>query len=239
MHPIISYLREKLLNAGDSQKAKEMQAYMKTKQPFHGVQTPIRKQILNEALNHHKISSREEWETIILELWNGKTREEMYMALDIAERFKKFRTDEAWPLFEKLANSVSNWDTLDTIAIRLIGDLVYKNRDFEGELIKWRMSENFWIRRASLLAHLKHKKDTNTPLLAETILMLAHENEFFIRKAIGWALREYAKTDPEWVKNFINENEKKLSSLSKREALKNIIRKKRDLQKKILSRFEI
>jgi 3-methyladenine DNA glycosylase AlkD len=225
MHPIISYLREKLLNASDSQKAKEMQAYMKTEQPFYGVQTPIRKQILKEALSRYKISSRDEWESIILELWNGKTREEMYLALDTAERFKKFRTDEAWSLFETLANSVSNWDTLDTIAIRLVGDLIYENRDFECELIKWRMSENFWIRRASLLAHLKHKKETNIPLLAETILILAHENEFFIRKAIGWVLREYAKTDPEWVKNFIKENEKILSSLSKREALKNIIRK--------------
>jgi 3-methyladenine DNA glycosylase AlkD len=222
MHRMVAYLKEQLKTAADPEKAKEMQAYMRTDQPFYGVQSQARREILKKASAQFRINSREEWESVILELWSGKTREEMYLALGIAERFKTYRTQEAWSLFEKLVHSATNWDTLDSIAILLIGDLVYKNRALEGDLKKWRNSENFWVRRASLLAHLKHKKNTNRSLLAETILLLAHEKEFFIRKAIGWVLREYAKTDCEWVKNFVKNNEDKLSSLSKREALKNI-----------------
>ncbi|MCB0173573.1 MAG: DNA alkylation repair protein, partial [Anaerolineae bacterium] len=86
--------------------------------------------------------------------------------------------------------------------------------------------DNFWVRRASLLAHLRHKEQTNTQLLADTILALCHESEFFIRKAIGWVLRDYSYTDPAWVSNFVAQYDDRLSGLSKREALKQINRNK-------------
>lgn len=222
LHPLVTFLRAQLEKAGDPGKAVEMRAYMKTDQPFYGVPAGPRRIIFRNGLNLFGITSRREWESAILDLWNGKSREEMYLALDLAERFRKYRTPTAWPLFKKLVYTAPNWDTLDWIAAKLVGELVMNYRQFEQDLVKWRSDEILWVRRAAILAHLKHKEKTNLPLLSETILFLSWEDEFFIRKAIGWVLREYAKTDPEWVLDFVNKNENRLSSLSKREALKNI-----------------
>jgi len=225
MQPIVEYIKNELKCKGDSTKAPQKQAYMKTDQPFYGVQSKLRKQIFRDAIKEYPIKSREEWETVIIELWNGTHREEMYQALEVAEWYKNYHDESLWPLFEKLLRSATNWDTVDWLSSNLIGQLVYKYRHFEKELWEWSDDKNFWVRRASLLAHLKHKQNTNKELLSETILKLANEKEFFIRKAIGWVLRQYSYTDPEWVLQFVNMHEDKLSGLSKREALKAVNRK--------------
>ncbi len=116
-------------------------------------------------------------------------------------------------------------DTLDLLSSNLIGRLAEKYRHFEKELWEWSDDENFWVRRASMLAHLKHKEKTNIELLSQTILKLAHEKELFIRKAIGWVLRQYSYTDQNGVSQFVNNYKEQLSGLSKREALKAINRK--------------
>lgn len=224
MQPITKYINDCLSKNGDSLKAPEMQAYMKTDQPFYGVQSKLRKQIFRDAIKKYPIKSRDEWESIILELWNGSYREEMYQALEVAERYKIYHDEDAWQLFERLLRTATNWDTVDGIAPSLIGRLVEKYRHFEKELWEWTDDENFWVRRGSLLAHLKHKDKTNIKLLSQTILKLAHEKEFFIRKAIGWILRQYSYTDADWVSQFVNKYKDKLSGLSKREAMKAINR---------------
>jgi len=226
MQPITKYILNKFMQHGDAIKATQMQAYMKTEQPFYGVQSKLRKQIFLDSINNYPITSREEWEMAILELWNGTHREEMYQALEVAERFKVYHIESAWNLFETLLRSASNWDTVDWLSSNLIGQLVYKYRHFEKDLFKWTDDDNFWVRRASLLAHLKHKDRTNNKLLSLTILKLAHEKEFFIRKSIGWVLRQYSYTDSDWVSQFVEKYEDKLSGLSKREALKAINRNK-------------
>ena len=226
MQPITKYIKNELKHHGEATKAPQMQAYMKTDQPFFGVQSKPRKQIFRDAIKKYPITSREDWELIILELWNGTHREEMYQALEVAERYKKYHDELAWNLFEKLLRSATNWDTVDWLSSNLIGRLVEKYRHFERQLVEWSADENFWVRRASILAHLKHKEKTNTKLLASTILKLAHEKEFFIRKAIGWVLRQYSYTDPDLVMQFVKNHDDKLSGLSKREALKAINRKR-------------
>ena len=160
MQPIIKYIKNELMRNGDRVKAPQMQAYMKTEQPFYGVQSKLRKQIFRDAIKKHPITSREEWEKVILELWNGTHREEMYQALEVAERYKKYHDESAWQLFEKLLRSASNWDTVDWLSSNLIGELVYRYRHFEKQLVKWSNDDNFWVSRASLLAHLKHKEKT-------------------------------------------------------------------------------
>ncbi len=225
MQPIVEYIKNELKSNGNLQKAPQMQAYMKTDQPFYGVQSKLRKQIFRDAIKKYPITSREEWEKAILELWNGTNREEMYQALEVAERYKSYHDESAWALFETLLRSATNWDTVDWLSSNLIGQLVYKYGHFEKQLVEWSDDENFWVRRATLLAHLKHKEKTNINLLSQTILKLAHEKEFFIRKAIGWILRQYSYTDPDWVLQFVNKYEDKLSGLSKREALKALNRK--------------
>ena len=225
MQPITKYIKNELKQFGNSAKAPQMQAYMKTDQPFYGVQSKQRKLIFRDAIKKFPIISRESWKKVILELWSGTHREEMYQALEVAERYKKYHDETAWNLFEKLLRSATNWDTVDWLSSNLIGRLVETYRHFEKQLVAWSNDDNFWVRRASLLAHLKHKEKTNTKLLASTILKLSQEEEFFIRKAIGWVLRQYSYTDTEWVLQFVKNHEDKLSGLSKREALKAINRK--------------
>jgi len=226
MRPISKYIRDELKRYSDVRKAPQMQAYMKTEQPFYGVQSKPRKNIFRDAIIKYPIASRDDWKEVILELWYGTHREEMYQALEVAERYKIYHDESAWNLFEELLRSATNWDTVDWLSSNLFGKLVYKYRYFEKQLIEWSDDENFWVRRASLLAHLKHKDKTNIKLLSQTILKLAYEKEFFIRKAIGWVLRQYSYTDPGWVIQFVEKCDDKLSGLSKREALKAINRKK-------------
>jgi len=225
MQPITKYIKDELKKYSDVNKAPQMQAYMKTNQPFYGVQSKLRKQIFRDAIKEYPIQSREEWENVIIELWNGRHREEMYQALEVAERYKNYHDESSWTLFVILLRGATNWDTVDWISSNLIGQLVNEYRHFEIELWEWSGDQNLWVRRASLLAHLKHKKMTNTKLLSDTILKLAHEKEFFIRKAIGWVLRQYSNTDPDWVSQFVKYHQNKLSGLSKREALKTLVRK--------------
>jgi len=222
MHPIIPFLRSELKKAANPAKAPAMQAYMKTAQPFYGVTSPVRKQILRVARKKFPITNFEEYKSVVWELWSGKYREEMYCALDLAGVYKKFRTDVAMPLYERMLKGATNWDLVDEIAGHLICKLVLNNRKHEAKLKKWARSKNFWLRRTSLLAHLFHREQTNTKLLEGTIVLLIDEKEFFIRKAIGWVLRQYAYTNPKWVKNFVRKYEGRLSGLSKPEAMKHL-----------------
>ena len=225
MHPIIPAIRDGLQKASDPQKARQMQAYMKTEQPFYGVQAPERRRLLRAAARIYPITSRRQYNRVILTLWNGKYREEMYQALGVAEWIKAYRDAASFPLYEKLIKTAPNWDTLDWIAGKLVSTLILSNRQLESRLVAWSSSPNMWVRRASLLAHLHHRELTNTDLLAETILKLAPEKAFFIRKAIGWVLRDYSYTDPHWVARFIDRHAQVLSTLSRREALAHIHRK--------------
>ena len=222
-HPMVLQLIEEMEKSGDLEKAEGMQAYMKTTQPFYGIQAGPRRKLFKQVVaKGFKNLSREEYEQVIFELWNGHYREDMYQALEVAEHYKAYLNLESWPIYDRLVKSASNWDTLDWIVGKIVSPLVLKHRELEKKLVDWSKDDNFWVRRASLLAHLHHKEYTNTDLLAETILALAHEKEFFIRKAIGWILRDYSYANPEWVEKFVKEHEDELSGLSKREALKQI-----------------
>jgi 3-methyladenine DNA glycosylase AlkD len=223
-HPMVLQLNEELIKAGDPDKAKGMQAYMKTTQPFYGVPAGPRRKSFKLVAKNFKNLTHQEYEQIIFELWNGEYHEEMYQALEVAQHYKAHHNLESWPIYDRLVKSATNWDTLDWIAGRLVSPLVVRHRALESKLIEWSRSDNFWVRRAALISHLHHKEKTNTDLLASTILALAHEKEFFIRKAIGWVLRDYSYTNPTWVEAFIEKHRDKLSGLSKREALKQINR---------------
>jgi len=221
-HPMVVAIQHELENLANDHKAKEMQAYMKSNQPFYGVQSQPRKAVIKMLKKQFAIDDYISYQNIILQLWHGNFREDMYQALEIAEQYKKWRTLDSWHLFEYLIYSSPWWDTLDWIAGKIVSPIILNQENIISDLIKWRSSEKMWVRRASILAHLKHKTQTNTALLGETILILAHEKEFFIRKAIGWILREYGKWNPEWVKDFVVKHDLRLSSLSKKEALKHV-----------------
>ena len=221
-HPLATALRQAMSEAADPAKAPSMQAYMKTDQPFYGMMAGPRRAVFRAALKQHPIRSREEYEKTVRDLWSGVHREEMYLALDLAQQAKAYRDLASWPLYVELMRTATNWDTLDWIAAILLGDLLRQHREKEAEVRAWVDDPNLWVRRTSLLIHLKHKHETNLPMLSAAILHLAPEKEFFIRKAIGWVLRETAKTNPDWVRAFVDANSEQLSGLSVREALKNL-----------------
>ncbi|MCB0286973.1 MAG: DNA alkylation repair protein [Calditrichaeota bacterium] len=225
-HPLIKHLRSEMMARRDMVRAEPMAAYMKNIQPFLGIASPVREDIIKSARKVYAIESRDIYRDIIFELWNGEFREEKYMALEVAQRYKSYLNADSFDIYEKLVYDADWWDTLDWLAGKIVGPIVQKHREFEENLIQWRIAENLWTRRAALLTHLKHKKHTNIKLLSETIELLAPETDFFIRKAIGWVLREYSKTDSQWVINFVKSHEKTLSNLSKREALKVVERQK-------------
>ncbi|MFK5921529.1 MAG: DNA alkylation repair protein [Verrucomicrobiota bacterium] len=204
-------------------KAAPMQAYMKTDQPFYGIQAKQRKSIFKQCIAEHPLLDLNEYQEVIRTLWDGEHREDRYQALEVAEHFKKFRKVESWPLYENLILTASHWDTLDWIAGKLISSLVLIDPPrFEPKLIAWSHHDRMWVRRASLLAHLHHGDDTNRDLLGDTIRLLMPEKEFFIRKAIGWVLRDFANTDPLWVIQYARKYEEDLSRFSRSEALKHL-----------------
>ena len=214
---LVILIRSELQRHADPNKAVETQ-------PFYGVQSQLRKELFRQARKAATPGNRADYEATVRELWSGESREEMYMALEVAEGIKRFHTEESWPLYEEMVATATHWDTLDWLSSHIIGPLVLHNRELEKNLVAWSDSPNLWVRRASLLSHLKHKTETNRALLAATILKLAGEKEFFIRKAIGWVLRDFSYTDPAWVESFVRDHENQLSGLSCREALKHLQR---------------
>lgn len=198
-----------------------MEKYMKDKFKFLGIKTPDRKLIFREFIKKYGYPKRENLNKTVMEIWNLPEREFQYIALEILEKqIKKSELNDI-ELFEKLIVSKSWWDTVDTISTRLTGEYMKKfPEQIEAYTKKWLKSDNIWLKRMAILFQLKYYKNTNTALLKECVNSCSGTNEFFLNKAIGWALREYAKTNKDWVLDFVENNH--LSNLSKREALKHL-----------------
>ena len=196
-----------------------MKKYMKDKFSFLGIKSPERRALTSAFFKNYNRPDINNIENIVRKLWDMKEREFQYFAMELVEKFiKKFEPDDI-ELLEFMIVNKSWWDTVDLVAANLVGKLL---SNFPGliEQInkKWILSENMWLNRTALLFQLKYKNDLNTKLLKQNILKCRDSKEFFICKAIGWVLREYSKTNPVWVSEFVNSTT--LSPLSKREALK-------------------
>ncbi|HBG71086.1 MAG: hypothetical protein A2W93_02720 [Bacteroidetes bacterium GWF2_43_63] len=195
--------------------------YMKDQSEFFGVGSPLRKEILGDFLKTNKLPDIKNIPAFAELCWNSPQREMQYCCMEIMFRVRKKITPEHIPLFEKLIQNKGWWDSVDFIAPSLAGFVLKNNPEIIDDVVsRWQNHDNMWMRRSAILHQLKYKNDTNEKRLFETCKKLAHEKEFFIRKAIGWALREYSKVNPEAVKQFVARTE--LSGLSQREALKRI-----------------
>ena len=196
-----------------------MRAYMKDQFDYLGLQTPVRKELTKAFYTDHGYPDPAIVPGIIEECWEMPYREYKYFALELMVKLKKKLGHDAIHLYEELIGRESWWDTIDWIAPSLVG---YHFMEFPEERVdyinKWIKSGNMWLQRSCILFQLKYKSDTDIRLLSSIILKLKDSKEFFIRKAIGWSLREYSKTDPGFVVRFVQSHE--LSGLSHREALK-------------------
>jgi 3-methyladenine DNA glycosylase AlkD len=219
-------LRAELKAAGDPARAPQMQAYMKSKLPFHGVPAPAARRIFRRVFADIDFENAAEWKKTIVYIWhNAQFREEWYAAITLCQlrKFAGFQTADALPMYEEMIVTGAWWDVVDTIASHSVGLLLRRyRREIGREMRAWSRSGNLWKRRTAILCQLGFKKDTDLRLLYGCIRPSLDSKEFFLRKAIGWALRQYAWVDPMEVRRYVHANADKLSPLSKREALKNI-----------------
>jgi len=196
-----------------------MKKYMKGHFEYFGIRSPERKMLTKEFFKEYGIPERAELDKVIREIWSFDEREMHYVAIDIMDKYKKSIIEEDIVLIEHMAVNKSWWDTIDFLSSKLSGNYFKKYPENIKKITgDWIISDNFWLNRMALLFQLKYKDEINENLLYNYILKCRDSKEFFIRKAIGWVLREYSKTNRESVIDFVNENE--LSPLSKREALK-------------------
>lgn len=218
---IAAFVQHELQNLADPAKAKPMAAYMKTEMPFYGVQKQGRTKIARDIKKKFSIESQREYELVVKRLWRMPHREEKYLAIQVAQLYYEFITPGSIALYEKLIREGAWWDFVDNVAIRLVGQVLFSNRKrIQAMTDKWISDEDLWIRRSAIISQIGHKEQTDHRRLFRYCDTCASEGEFFIRKGIGWALREYSYTDPERVVRFLLEAKGRLSGLSYREGAK-------------------
>ncbi|MFF1383056.1 DNA alkylation repair protein [Arthrobacter sp. NPDC058288] len=220
---LIAGIRSSLGTAADPVRAAGSRAYMKSDMPALGVRVPEVRKITNGAAAQWPCSSFEELRDTVLELWrSAEFREERYAAIDLTDaRLARGRL-EMLPVYEEIIRTGAWWDLVDGVAHRICALLQAHRPELDRMLRSWSRDPDMWVRRSAITAQLGAKAATDPELLASVIEANLADREFFIRKAIGWALREYAKTDPAWVRQFVAGHETALSPLSRREALRNL-----------------
>ena len=226
---LIRTLKASLRQLADPAKAPIMQAYMKSAMPYLGIQAVPFRKATKAVLAAHPLDSFEDWRDTALALWRGaRYREERYAVIELVghRSYQPFRTLAALPLYEEIISTGAWWDYVDAIASHRIGELLQRHpKEMRAILRQWAISDDIWKRRSAILAQLRFKAGTDLKLLYDCIEPSIASQEFFLRKGIGWALRQHAWTDPAEVIRYVKANEKRLSPLTKREALKNVSRK--------------
>lgn len=215
MHPIVSVF---FAHANDEQ-ASGMAAYMKNKFMFLGIAAPLRRELQKPWLSREALPPLENLADVVEQLWDADPREAQYFAMELTEKFSKQFRRQDLSLLEFMASNKQWWDSIDLIAGKLMGAYFKRFPDERQAAVdRWLAGGDFWLQRCGILFQLKYKSETDTRLLTEAILPVVQSNEFFIQKAIGWALREYRKTNPAWVDDFVESTP--LKPLSRREAWK-------------------
>jgi len=222
----LAELRKALQQAGDSTRALAMQAYMKSAMPYHGVPAPLLRQICKATFTDLQFPTASQWQTLVLNLWrNARLREERYAAMYLAgdKRARPFQTPAAMKLYEELIVTGAWWDYVDDIASHRVGPILRNYpAPMRRKMLSWSKSDNLWKRRTAIICQLGSKTETDLDLLYACIEPSLGSREFFLQKAIGWALRQHARTDAAEIKKYVRLNGARLSALSRREALKHI-----------------
>ncbi len=222
---VLDAIRVRLQQAADPVRAAGAQAYMKSPMPFQGVRVPDVRRLTTAAVARHPFESAGGQRATVLELWrNAEFREERYAAIDLTLGKLVAEDLKMLPVYEEIIRQGAWWDFADAVAGRICSLLQAHRTEVSAVILEWSSDPDLWIRRASITAQLKAKGNTDPHLLRRVIEANLSDPEFFIRKAIGWALREYAKTAPGWVSDFVAEHGDRISPLSRREALKHLPR---------------
>jgi 3-methyladenine DNA glycosylase AlkD len=213
----IDAIKEAFYALENPEDAQGMREYMRNQYPFMGIKKPERALVFKEI--YQKYGKAEDWYEVSAELFAMPEREFQYVAMEYLLKAKKSWDSRVPLLVHRWVDENSWWDVVDVLGPKVLGAYFQKFPQEQSLWIsKWMKSPNFWHQRLCILFQLDYKKQTDLTLLSTIILSLNTSKEFFIQKAIGWSLRQYARTDPEWVLNFVQDHP--LMPLSKREALK-------------------
>lgn len=225
---LIGAIHDALATHADPTRAVGQQRYMKSTLPYLGLTNPVLRSALRTLLRDpaYAIATRPEWEATIRGLWDGAThREHWYAALVLARhrRYRAWRDHDALPLYRHLITTGAWWDVVDETATHLVRDLLdeHPSAALDAALREWAHDDNLWIRRSAIICQVGRGPRTDTALLTDAITPSIADRDFFARKAIGWVLRDYARTNPDWVRAFVARHPD-LSGLSRREALKHL-----------------
>ncbi len=222
MHPYVLSLRKLFKQNENPVQAVSMKKYMRDQFEYLGVKSPQSAALMKDFIKEHGLPPIAQLGEISHDLWSLPQREFQYAAISLIGKFEKKVEPNFITTIEYLLVTKSWWDTVDMLAGHAVGTQFKRFPDVREKYLKnWRKSDNFWLRRTTLLFQLGYKKETDFNLLCELIHENLGSDEFFINKAIGWALRQYARTNPTPVKKFVKAT-KDLNPLSRREALKNI-----------------
>lgn len=220
MEEIIHELRLSFEQKANPQEAAKQNAYLKDKFIHFGLKTPVRREITTPVISDLKVYSIEDIMHFATLCFDQKEREFHQLGTDVLIKYAKKLPENSLPYIRKKIETHSWWDTVDMLAAKVLGTFLLNHPQHLPEIDKWITDDNMWIRRSAMLYQLKYKEKTDQKRLFDYCLQRADENEFFIRKVIGWTLREYKRTNPQAVEDFVVENENKLSNLSKKEALR-------------------
>jgi 3-methyladenine DNA glycosylase AlkD len=223
---LIDDMRHSLAAVADASKAPGMQAYMKSAMPYYGVPSPAARRVFARVLADHPIGDRASWLATARAMWHGAThREERYAVLALAGHrlYRDYQDPPTLDLYRELIVTGAWWDIVDDIASHKVGPILAAHHDDVRPVIEsWSTDQDLWLRRTSIICQLGAKGATDLDLLTTCIEPNLADREFFIRKSIGWALRQYAWTDAAWVQDYVRRHRDALSPLSRREALKNV-----------------
>ncbi|MFZ1750164.1 MAG: DNA alkylation repair protein [Saprospiraceae bacterium] len=202
----------------DHDKALGMKAYMKGQFEYFGISAPLRKAYVKTFKKKHTLTLDEHLICLIYKLWSDPHRECQYIAMDILSLFSNSLNATHIPLLEALVTNKSWWDTVDLIACNMVGKVFLHDLTCRDQYIyTWIESQNMWLNRTAIIFQLKHKEATDWDIIRDAIITHEQSKEFFIRKAQGWALRQYSRIAPIKVIDFV-ESHPALSGLTKREA---------------------
>jgi 3-methyladenine DNA glycosylase AlkD len=219
VHPYVTGLKTVFEQNADPAQAGPMAAYMRNQFPYLGIKIPHSAALQKQYYAEHGLPLLAELDPILRDLWALPAREFQYLAVSLLGKFERQLPPEFVETLEDLIETKSWWDTVDSIAAGTVGIHFQRYPDVRAKTLpRWRTSENFWLRRTCLLFQLDYKQGTDFPLLCAIIRENLGSKEFFINKAIGWALRQYSRSDAQAVRDFVAQTP--LHPLSAREALK-------------------
>ncbi|MFF4150784.1 DNA alkylation repair protein [Streptomyces sp. NPDC001651] len=208
--------------AADPERAAAMRAYMKDVAPFLGIPTPERRVLSRSVVRGTPRPDERDCTAVALRCWRLPEREYQYFAVDYLRRHVTRLSSGFLPVARQLVSTVPWWDTVDALAAHVVGGLLAADPALAEDMDAWIEDDDLWVARTALLHQLRYKERTDTERLFAYCLRQSGHPDFFVRKAIGWCLREYAKTDPEAVRDFLAREGERFAPLSVREALKNI-----------------